>query len=365
MQGNSSAEALLAAKSEAADGLIATASEEFLAGAPKTKIAVCAVGGYGRRELFPFSDVDLVLLFDAEPDIGGSKEAISRFMSELWDRGLRASHSVRTVAECAELHEQNIELHISLLDVRFVHGNKQLYDALADRLSIFNRRQGTLLTKYLAEMTRHRHAKFNNTIYHLEPNIKEAPGGVRDIHVLRWLGQLAPEHRVEDSAQRLKGETAFLFRVRCFLHLSTGRDNNLLSYEMQDEAASFLPETALSPEEWMRLYFQSARSIYQKTSLTLEAVESSDPTLLRQFREWRGRLSTSEFTVSRERVFLRNAAETLSSPQSIFQLFTFVGRHGVQLSWDTHRRLENELKGMTALFEKAPPRWPQWRDLFA
>src|SRR5581483_3280169 len=72
------------------------------------------------------------------------------------------------------------------------------------------------------------------------------------------------------------------------------------------------------------------------------------------------RLSTSEFTVSRERVFLRNAAETLSSPQSIFQLFTFVGRHGVQLSWDTHRRLENELKGMTALFEKAPPRWPQW-----
>jgi [protein-PII] uridylyltransferase len=240
LEGDGSAAGLLAAKSEAADGLVTTACEEFLAGEIK-RIAICAAGGYGRRELFPFSDVDLVLLFEAEADIAGAKEAISRFMSALWDRGLRASHSVRTLAECTELHEHNIELHISLLDVRFVHGQKSLFDALTDRLAIFNRRYGMVLTKYLAEMTRRRHAKFNNTIYHLEPDIKETPGCIRDIHVLRWLAQLAPEHRIDDSAGRLKSETAFLFRLRCFLHLLAGRDKNLLSYEMQDEAARFLP----------------------------------------------------------------------------------------------------------------------------
>ncbi|MBV8898020.1 MAG: HD domain-containing protein, partial [Acidobacteriaceae bacterium] len=336
----------------------------MLAGKLNQKFTACAVGGYGRRELFPSSDVDLVLLFENETAIASVKEPVSTFISALWDRGLHASHSVRTVAECGELNEQNIELHISLLDLRFLSGDTALFDSLDQRLTAFNRKYSATLSKYLAELTIQRHTKFNNTVFHLEPNIKDAPGGIRDIHVVRWLGQLAPQP-ASDQESLLKPETAFLFRLRWFLHARAGRDDNLLSYEAQDEAARLLPESPLAPEDWMRLYFQSARCIWQRATHALEAIEAADSTLLRQFRDWRGRLSTSEFTVSRERVFLRNAAETLGSADGIFRLFTFVARHGLPLSWDAHRRIEKMLAHATGVFEASPARWPLWREVLA
>ena len=352
---------LLTSRTEAVDALVRSASVQ-LGITLATPFVICAVAGYGRRELFPFSDIDLLLLFENEADVAGHKEAISRFVSALWDAGLRASHSVRTVTECVELNEQNIELHISLLDCRFVHGEEQLFRSLMDRLAKFNQRVGGMLAKYLAEMTRQRHAKFNNTVYHLEPNVKDAPGGIRDLHVLRWLGQLV-QHQAQGSALRLNNETQFLFTLRYFLHLRAGRDNNLLNFESQDEAARCLPETPLAPEAWMRCYFQCSRPVYQQTTLALEAIESADVTLLRQFRDWRGRLSNSEFTVSRERVFLRNASETLRSPENIFRLFTFVARHGISLSWDARRRIEGELAFITSLLSNTPPAWRLWREL--
>jgi [protein-PII] uridylyltransferase len=324
------------------------------------KFVVCAVGGYGRRELFPFSDVDLIILFETEAGLDGSRTASSDFNSTLWDGGLRASPSVRTINECCELHDQNIELHISLLDLRFIYGNAPLFEALQQRLAAFNRKNSTLLARHLAELTRQRHSKFNNTVFHLEPNIKDAPGGIRDIHVLRWLAQLAPA-----EPTNLTSETAFLFRLRWFLHARAERDDNLLSFEAQDEAARLLSKSPLAPEDWMRLYFQSARPICQQAMHALEATESGDSPLLRQFRDWRGRLSTSEFTVSRERVFLRNAPETLSTHEGLFRLFNFVARHGVPLSWDAHRRVESARPATTRLFESSPAAWPLWRELLA
>ncbi len=356
---------LLSAKSQAADALVSARADEILAPNLSHKFAVCAVGGYGRSELFPHSDVDVMVLFESETEIPESKEAISNFISALWDSGLRASHSVRTVAECAELQPQNIELHISLLDVRFITGDRGLFDALTERLSAFFRRHAATLTQQLAEMTRQRHAKFNDTVFHLEPNVKEAPGGVRDIHVLRWLGQLAPQHSTAESAARVCGETEFLFRVRWFLHTRSGRDNNLLTYEMQDEAAARLSPSPIAPEEWMRCYFRSARAVYQQLSLSLEASEAADTTLLRQFRDWRARLSTPEFTVSRERVLLRNFSETFRATENAFQLFTFIGRHGLPLSCDAHRRIQENLGQIAALFANVPPHWPLWRELLS
>lgn len=356
---------LLGAKSDAADAAVTAVAKELLAFTTDEKFAVCAVGGFGRRELFPFSDVDLLLLFEGENGIEKHRAAISDFISALWDRGLRASHSVRTISECAELNEQNIELHISLLDLRYIFGDKSVFAAAAERLAAFNRRYAPMLSSDLAQMTRQRHGKFNNTVFHLEPNIKEAPGTIRDIHVLRWLARLAPHYEAPQAISSLENETAFLFRLRWFLHLNAGRDNNLLSYEMQDQAARSLAEEPASPEVWMRSYFQSARSIYRQVGFALEAVEESGSTLLRQFRDWRSRLSTSEFTVSRERIFLRNASETLSNTTGIFRLFAFVARHGLPLSWDTRRRLYHELATASRHLIESPPQWPLWRELLS
>lgn len=328
--------------------------------------AVAAVGGYGRRELFPHSDVDLVLLFQNDSDLAGIKEPIADFLRSLWDAGLHASHSVRTVSECSELNEQNIELHISLLDLRFLAGDRELFQSVEEKLNAFYQRQSRTLTLHLTSLLRQRHAKFNGTVYHLEPNVKEAPGAIRDIHFLHWIAQLAPRHAlIEESYRELGSAKEFLYALRCFLHCAARRDNNLLTFEMQDEAARSLPLAPMPPGQWMRLYYQHSRRVWQSTLRALEYIDAQDPSLIRQFRDWRSRLSTSEFTLSRDRVLLRNSAETLGSAAAILRLFTFVARHGAGLSWDVHRRFTAALPEIEAAFRQQVVAWPAWRELLS
>lgn len=115
----------------------------------------------------------------------------------------------------------------------------------------------------------------------------------------------------------------------------------------------------------MRIFFRHARPVYQCALRSLEYVDEQGVSLVRQFRDWRGRLSNSEFTVSRERVFLRNPPETFSSPESVLRLFTFVARHGIQLSWDAQRRLRSALSSFSEAFENHPPSWTAWRELLS
>ena len=358
-------ERLFAARTQYVDSLVTKAAADFLASAA-SHVAVAAVGGYGRRELFPYSDIDLLLLVEQESDLAALKEAISEFLRVLWDSGLRVSHSARTVAECCRLHDGNLELHISLLDLRLVWGDTGMFGALSERLPSLYKQESGAITQRLARLAQQRHAKFHNTVYHLEPNIKEGPGGIRDIHLLRWLNALLPQHgAISESLAELAPAQRFLYEVRCFLHLQNGRDNNLLSFEMQDEIARHAPAGPIAPEAWMRLYFQHARSVFQSAVRALDDIDTHNAPLLAQFRTWRSRLSTPEFTISRDRVYLRNANETLFSTESLLRLFAFVGRHGVRLAWDTQRRLKSELPKLSQLFRDTPPAWPGWRELLS
>src|SRR5262249_15420309 len=149
--------------------------------------AMLAVGGFGRRELFPYSDVDIVILVERESQTIALKHALAEFVRLLWDSGLRLSHSVRTVAECTELHEQNIELNVSLLDRRLLGGSAELYRKLESKLSAFLERQSRPLARHLCRLVRMRHGKYQDTFYHLEPDVKETPGGLRDLHLVGWL----------------------------------------------------------------------------------------------------------------------------------------------------------------------------------
>ena len=348
------------------DSGVISAAEEYLQPKLAADFVVTAVGGYGRRELFPYSDIDLLLLFENDSDLVNIKEPLSEFFRILWDSGFRVSHSVRTVAECCRLQEQNTELHISLLDVRFLYGDEELFGKLSQRLPEFYQRSADAIKRPLAELAGQRHAKFNHTVYHLEPNVKEAPGGIRDIHLVHWLLQLTPQQEaIREAAGQLADARRFLYSVRCFLHLQTGRDNNLLSFELQDQAAEVLPEHSLAPEEWMRIYYRHARQAYQAALRALEYMDDRDISLARQFRDWRSRLSTSEFTISRERVLLRNPNLTLSSPVSALWLFVFLARHGVRLAWDTQRRLCAKANSFAELFQKEPLSWPLWEEFLS
>ena len=211
----------LAERSAEVDRLVMDASARLLFPGVTGNVAVLAVGGYGRRQLFPYSDIDLLLLFPSERHIAGAKDAISVFLRDLWDAGLRLSHSVRTPDECVEVHDSNTELNISLLDQRFLTGDRTLYAGLADRLPRFIHANRDSLVRNLAQLTRDRHTKFAGTFYHLEPNVKDTPGGLRDYQLVCWLGQL--REGAADPSAELREAYHFLARLRCYLHIQRDR----------------------------------------------------------------------------------------------------------------------------------------------
>jgi [protein-PII] uridylyltransferase len=363
-QRNGDAAEVLRKRSAQVDQTVRSAVETMLTQLVTNRFAVAGCGGYGRSELFPYSDVDLLIVVATEADLAALKNPLSRFLQFLWDQSLRVSHSVRTVADCVELHDQNIELHISLLDLRFLSGDQSLFTELQAKLGEFYNRHSHTLMKRLAEMSRLRHTKFNDTVFHLEPNIKESPGGIRDWHLLRWLGQLMPQNEaIRESCAETHKATVFLSVIRCFLHFRAGRDHNLLTFDLQDEAAAALAGDHADPAEWMRLYYKCARQISQYALRALEYTETQDTSLVRQFRDWRSRLSTNELTISRERIFLRQPADMVQSNDALQRLFIFIARHGLTLAWDAQRRLRAHADEIRQRFAETPPNWAFWKEL--
>jgi [protein-PII] uridylyltransferase len=351
----------LAERSAEVDRLVMDAAERLLFPAFASNVAVLAVGGYGRRQLFPYSDIDVLLLFPSERQIAGAKEAISAFLQHLWDAGLRMSHSVRTPDECAEVHDSNTELNISLLDQRYLTGDRTLYAGLADRLPRFIHANRDALVRNLAQLTRDRHNKYAGTFYHLEPNVKDTPGGLRDFQLVCWLGQLR-DGTAEPTAE-LREAYHFLARLRCYLHIQSGRDNNLLSFDAQDALAEQwrLPDAA----QWMREYYRHSRAIYRAAVRALESGEGQASSLFAQLRDFRSRVSNAEFSVHRERVHFRSPQRLDVEPELALRLFEFVARHGVRLSPEAEQRVEARLPRLRDHFLDTQPLWPVLSQLLS
>jgi [protein-PII] uridylyltransferase len=349
----------LAERSAEVDRLVLHAADRLLFPGVAANVAVLAVGGYGRRQLFPYSDIDVLLLFPSERHIAPAKEAIAAFLQHLWDAGLRMSHSVRTPDECAEVHDSNTELNISLLDQRFLTGDRALYAGLADRLPRFIHANRDALVRNLAQLTRDRHTKYAGTFYHLEPNVKDTPGGLRDYQLVCWLGQL--REGAADPSAELREAYHFLARLRCYLHIQTGRDNNLLTFDAQDGLAEHwrLPGAA----QWMREYYRHARAIYRAAIRQLEEGEGQTSSLFAQFRDFRSRVSNAEFSVHRERVHFRAPQRLDVEPELALRLFEFVARHGLRLSSEAEQRIEARLPRLRDHFLTPQHLWPALSQL--
>jgi [protein-PII] uridylyltransferase len=322
-----------------------------------------------------------LLLLEKESNVLPIKNSLSSVLQVLWDSELKISHSVRTIADCSRLDERNIELQVSLLDMRFIEGDLSLFNSLLRTVSASHRQISGKLTERLAESARLRHARFNDTPYHLEPNVKESPGAIRDIHLLRWFAQLSPgeeflseslqllDSPLEDSPGKTNGEspTKFFFTLRAFLHLRYQRDTNLLTFELQDESSRSLPPHPIQPEEWMRFYFQHARRIFQCTQEALEwAEEKKRTSLLRTFLERKSKGSNGgQFYVTRGRISVPASESLASSPDQILRLFTFVARLGHPLSWETQRGLRQEINVIARALQDEPPGWSVWLELLS
>jgi len=344
-------------------------------GAPQ-HFSLAALGGFGRKVLFPGSDVDLLFLLEDAGTEQQYKPVIANICREMWDLRLRVSPTTRSLAECGRLYRDNLEFNMSLLDCRYLAGDARLFARLHDEvLPQLVVRERQPLVQNLAELTAARHAKYGQTIFHLEPNIKEGPGGLRDYNVACWLALISAmekRHTWPPAEQLLAQELRddcrhafeFLCAVRCFLHQRQGRDDNLLSYELQAEAAAegigAKAQGALDPAEWMRLYFRHARVVDRVTAQSIDGAAGARSSLYRSFQDWRSRLSNADFQVSHGCILLRQAT-AMEDASTVLSLFEFVARHGFKLSRDAERRVARALLLLRQCLPGVPGLWDRLR----
>jgi len=355
----------LTGRTELVDSVARRAWREIISSDPEgpKDFTLIALGGYGRKWLFPYSDIDLLFLHAGEKTEAKIKEPIRRFSQELWDLRLKLSPASRTLGECDRVDPDNLEFAISLLDCRYLVGDRQLFARLHDVVipKLVARESQVLLTR-LAELARSRHAKFGGTLFHLEPNVKDGPGGLRDYNVAYWLALISAiakqrawpdQPTFPESSQRKKLEAAaeFLMSVRCFLHFRHSRDDNVLAWDAQSEAAAARIGLAgggeLTASDWMRIYFGHARTVHRVCTQLLSEIPAERPSLYQQFQTMRSRLSNAEFSVVDDMVFLRQP-ENLADPQLILRVFRFLARHGVLLSSVTEAQIERALPSLAA-----------------
>lgn len=326
--------------------------------------ALAALGGFGRRWLFPYSDVDLLFLYSGSAAEKKYKERVAQFSQEFWDLRLRLSPAMRTLSECDRFDPTNAEFVISLLDCRYLAGDARLFAQLHENVipKLVAREAGPLVQR-LAELTRERYSKFGETVFHLENNnVKDGPGGLRDYNLASWLELIAHlEHQRswpdEKSAlpasirRQFEPALEFLMSVRCFLHFRHSRDDNTLTWEAQDEAAArrigVPPAESLDASAWMRIYFGHARAIHRVCRRLLDEIPANRPSLYRQFQHLRSRLSSPEFSVLDGMIFLQDSASP-GDPEMILRAFRFMARHGLRLSTAFERHIEEALPAIAA-----------------
>ena len=352
-------------------------NQSLTASGGSDRLCVAALGGYGRQALFPYSDVDVLFLHESELSETAQKQTIPRVCQALWDLHLRVSPTTRSLAECGKLHRDNLEFNISLLDSRYLCGDAGLFEQLHSRvIPKMVAREALELQQRLTDLTSARHNKYGHTIFHLEPNIKDYPGGLRDYQVACWLSLISelektgvwpePENLLPSALRKdCWAALDFLSAVRCFLHYRQGRDLNSLTYELQAEAAAAgigLPDRLpASPAVWMRTYFRHVRSIYRLTVL-FDEVPPARSGLYRLFENRKSRLSNADFSVVEGRVFLRQLS-SVRDPSMLLGLFEFVGRHGLKLTAETERCVEAALPQLKEWAGQSPEVWAQFRRI--
>ena len=299
----------------------------------KTDIALIAVGGYGRGELFPSSDVDLLILL-GQPN-NDSDAQVSAFVSSLWDLGLKIGHSVRSIDECLALAVDDITVMTTLLETRLLVGPSAVYDKLLSELDERDIwKSGAFFTAKLEEQTQ-RHEKYGLTGYSLEPNVKSSPGGLRDIQVIGWIARRhfgsalerlpTGEFLTEQELDLLMSGQDSLSRVRFALHHLTGRDEDRLLFEHQQALArlwGFEDGGKLAVEQFMQAYFRNVQAvshvsallvdIYQKTLLQAEA---SSATVIDE-----------DFELIDDRISARQPTVFTHNPSNLLRLFAVIGR---------------------------------------
>ncbi|MGH8279816.1 MAG: [protein-PII] uridylyltransferase [Gammaproteobacteria bacterium] len=277
---------LLHTRAEYVDRLVRRAWRAEFA-ALESQVALAAVGGYGRRELHPGSDIDLLILFlpGKHPALAN---AVAGFIACLWDAGLRASHSVRSVAECQAAARNDLATATNLMEARYLSGHRELFTELQAVLSPAQLWPARAFLDAKRREQAVRHAKYHDTPGQLEPNLKEGPGGLRDLQTVQWTAQrhfgTSSFSGLRDAgflneaeSQTLQTGQAFLWRVRFALHLLYGRHEDRLLFDAQPQLArqfGYRDGPALrAVENFMQDYYRTIKELGLLNEILLQALD--------------------------------------------------------------------------------------------
>jgi len=305
--------------------------------------ALVATGGYGRGELFPFSDIDLLVLLGSDPE-ATARERLENLIGLFWDIGLDVGHSVRTVEACIEAAAFDVTVHTTLLEARFLAGSRSLLRELGARLA----QGGDPVTFYKAKKLEQeqRHAKFQDSPYALEPNLKESPGGLRDLQVIQWIARatgigrrwtdLARHGLIQRrEAVRLARHEAQLHDLRIRLHYLAGRREDRILFDLQGPLAEQLGDsqtaTRRASEYMMQRYYRTAKAVTQLNTILLQNLEARlvpEPDVSLRALNERFRVRGELLEACDEELFERE-------PLAILESFLLMQQH-------------QELRGMTA-----------------
>ena len=247
-------------------------------------LALAAVGGYGRGELFPHSDVDLLVLLPGEPD-AALKHKLEDLIGSLWDAGLEPGHGVRTISECLSESDKDITVQTSLLEARWLAGSRSLYAAFTSAMREQLNPQAFFRSKRLEQ--EQRHGKYQDSPYSLEPNLKEAPGGLRDLQAILWISRTAGLGKnwmdltargliTASEARQLGRHQRFLNEIRIRLHYAAGRREDRLLFDYQASLAAQFgyadTPTKRASEQLMQRYYRTAKAVTQLNALLLQNI---------------------------------------------------------------------------------------------
>ncbi|MBD20105.1 MAG: [protein-PII] uridylyltransferase [Rhodospirillaceae bacterium] len=340
------------------------------------KIGIAAVGGYGRGEMAPYSDIDLLFLlpYRLTPRV---EQIVESILYLLWDLGLKVGHATRTIDDCIRLSQNDITIRTSILEVRFISGNRPLFNTLKKKFldEVIKDSALEFVEEKLKERD-YRHLRMGDSRYVLEPNIKDGKGGLRDLQTLFWIAKyLYQVDKVEDlikegvlttrEAKRFQRAQVFLWTVRCYLHYIAGRAEDRLTFDLQTEICQRLGYKdragTRGVERFMKHYYLTAKEVGDLTRIFCAALESEERRSLPLAfvnLDWLRR-DIEGFPIQSGRLSVFSEEDFEANPTRILQLFYVAQKRGIDIHPNALRLVTRNLKKVDSIRTE-----PEANDLF-
>ncbi|MEM9385859.1 MAG: [protein-PII] uridylyltransferase [Pseudomonadota bacterium] len=302
-------------------------------------IALIAVGGYGRGELHPCSDIDIMLLLPDGASPKDKQDPISQMITTLWDIGLEVGHSIRTVRDCEREARCDVTVLTALMESRWLAGSSEHFARMQEAISPARMWPSAGFFEAKTEEQAQRHARYHDTAYNLEPNVKGSPGGLRDIQTVAWvtqrhfnthtLDQLADQgFLTPDEYQALLSGQRFLWRIRFALHLASGRREDRLLFDLQTRLAKMFgyedASYTLAVEQFMQRYYRTVKELSRLNDMLLQMLREA---IIDAGADQAPTPINERFEIHRDYVRVRHEGVFAQEPSALLEMFLIMQQH--------------------------------------